>query len=234
MTMETRQQQDLELWKEWRKDNSPTTLNKLMNRLNPLIHREVNKWQYTVPPAALVSKGRILTVEALKSYDPNKGAAIGTHVTSRLRKLSRFAYPFQNVARMPENKQLLYNTFEGARTRLYDNLGREPTVDEISDELAWTPKKVQDFQKSFGRRELVESEGAFQDEHSDEAPLVDFYYHGLSPEDKLLFQDITGYGGTKPLNNDELRRKYKYTQGQLSYKKRKFTEQIQVIQTGRI
>jgi len=232
--METRQQKDLELWDEWRKTNSNKTLDQLMTRLNPLIHREVNKWQYTVPPAALMSKGRILTVEALKSYNPNRGAAIGTHVTSRLRKLSRHAYPFQNVARMPENKQLLFNTFEGARGRLYDDLGREPTVEEMADELVWTQKKVKDFQRSFGRRELVESEGAFQDERAEEAPLVDFYYHGLSPEDKLLFEDITGYSGKKPMNNAALRRKYKLTQGQLSYKKRKFTEQIKLIQTGKI
>jgi DNA-directed RNA polymerase specialized sigma subunit len=232
--MESRQQKDLELWEQWKRTKNTRTLGQLMTRLNPLIHREVNKWQYTVPPAALMSKGRLLTVDALKTYNPNKGAAIGTHVTSRLRKLSRFAYPMQNVARMPENKQLLFNTFEGAKGRLYDELGREPTVEEMSDELAWSRKKVQDFQRSFGRRELVESEGAFQDERAEEAPLVDFYYHGLPPDDKLLFEDITGYGGNAPMKNAALGRKYKLTQGQLSYKKRKFTEQIKSIQSGKI
>lgn len=232
--METRQQKDLELWEQWRKDKSSNTLNQLMTRLNPLIHREVNKWQYTVPPAALMSKGRLLTVKALDSYNPRKGAAIGTYVTSSLRKLSRFAYPMQNVARMPENKQLLFNTFEGAKGKLYDELGREPTIEELSDELAWTKKKVRDFQSAFGRRELVESEGAFQDDDGEDSPLVDFYYHGLSPDDKLLFEDITGYGGKKALDNTALRRKYRMTQGQLSYKKRKFTEQISQIQKGKI
>lgn len=233
MTLE-RQQEDLELWNRWKKTKSKNTLKQLMTRMNPLIHREVNKWQYTVPPAALMSKGRLLTVKALESYNPNKGAAIGTYVTSSLRKLSRYAYPMQNVARMPENKQLLFNTFEGAKGRLYDELGREPTIEEMSDELSWNKKKVRDFQRSFGRRELVESEGAFQDEHAEEAPLVDFYYHGLAPDDKLLFEDITGYGGRNPLSNTQLRKKFKMTQGQLSYKKRKFTEQIKSIQAGKI
>jgi len=81
---------------------------------------------------------------------------------------------------------------------------------------------------------LVESEGAFQDDDGEDSPLVDFYYHGLSPDDKLLFEDITGYGGKKALDNTALRRKYRMTQGQLSYKKRKFTEQISQIQKGKI
>jgi DNA-directed RNA polymerase specialized sigma subunit len=229
-----RQQEDLDLWREWKKTNSPITLGHLLTRLAPLINREVGKWGATVPRVALESKARMLTIEALKTYDPNRGASIGTHVTNRLLKLSRHVYPYQNVARLPENKQLLYNTFQVAQNKLYDTLGRDPTVPEIADELGWNSKKVKDFQHTFGRRELVESEGAFLDDDSPESGLVDFYYHGLSPNDKLLFEDITGYGGKKPLTNKQLMSKYHFTQGQLSYKKRKYVEQVRRIQQGKI
>jgi DNA-directed RNA polymerase specialized sigma subunit len=229
---ETRQEKDLELWKEWRKTRDPATLSKLLDRLHPLIVRETGKWQSSVPQVALEAKARILTVEALESYNPNMGAAIGTHITSRLRKLSRSVYPYQNVARLPENKQLLYNTFQVAQNRLLDAHGREPTTEEIADELRWTPKKVADFQRLFGRRELVESEGAFIEDSHQDSNLVDFYYHGLSPDDKLLFEHVVGYGGKKVLNNTDLMKKFKMTQGQLSYKKRKFVDDLKRIQTG--
>lgn len=231
---EDRKEKDLELWKEWKRTRSPATLSKLLDRLQPLIVRETGKWQSTVPQVALEAKARLLTVEALENYNPNMGAAIGTHVTSRLRKLSRFVYPYQNVARLPENKQLLYNTFQIAQNRLLDAYGRDPTTEELADELEWTPKKVTDFQRSFGRRELVESEGAFIEDEPQESYLVDFYYHGLAPEDKLLFEHIVGYGGKRPLSNTELMRKFKLTQGQLSYKKRKFVDDIRKIQSGRM
>jgi len=230
--METRQQKDLELWRQWQKDRNPDTLNKLLDRLQPLIYREVSKWQGSMPVAALESKGRMLAAEALQSYDPTREAAIGTHVTSRLRKLSRHVYPYQNVARLPENKQLLYNTFTIAQNRLYDEHGRDATSEELADELSWTPKKVRDFSKSFGRRELVESEGAFMDDDDKPSVLTDFFYHGLSPDDKKLFEDITGYGGKRPMSNDQLMRKYNLTQGKLSYKKRKFIDSIKGIQGG--
>jgi DNA-directed RNA polymerase specialized sigma subunit len=232
--MESRQQQDLELWREWRKTGRSDVLKKLLDRLQPLIYREVVKWGSTVPSAALESKGRLLTVEALRSYNPNRGAAIGTHVTARLRKLSRHVYPHQNIARLPENKQLMFNTVTVASGNLLDRLGREPTVTELADELKWSPKKVKSFQRSFGRRELVESEGAFLDSDEADSGLTDFFYHGLPPSDQTLFEDITGYGGKNPKTNAQLRRKYRLTQGQLSYKKRKFTERLKDIQRGRV
>lgn len=231
--MENRQQQDLELWREWKKTNNPQTLEKLLKRLQPLISREVSKWGATVPTAALESKGRMLTVEALQNYDPTRGAAIGTHVTSRLRKLSRHVYPYQNVVRLPENKQLMFHTVTVAQNNLYDSLGRDPTVDELADELKWSPRKVTSFQRDFGRKEFGESEGTFLETDTEDSTLTDFYYHGLAPDDKKLFEDITGYGGVRPKTNAQLRSKHKLTQGQLSYRKRKFVNDIKGIQQGR-
>jgi len=186
-----------------------------------------------MPPAVLESKGRQLIVDALKAYDPTRGAAIATHVTTRLRKMSRSVYPHQNVARLPENQQLAFNSYAVAQNNVLDRTGREATAKELADELGWTPKKVQTFQSTIGRRELVESEGLFGEADADNMPLVDFFYHGLPPDEQLLFEDITGYGGKNPLKNERLRKKYKLTQGQLSYKKRKLTDKLKAIQQGR-
>ena len=227
-----RQQQDLDLWREWKNTHDQAKLNELMRRLEPLIQSEVNKWGSVVPRPALEVKARLLTAEALETYSPNKGAAIGTHVASRLRKLSRSVYPYQNVARIPENQQLFYNTFQVAHNKLEENLGRTPSVTELSDELGWSSRKVTTFQKSFGRRELVESEGAYWQNEEDDG-LVDFYFHGLSPQDQKLFADIVGYKGAKPLSNPELIKKNSISQGQLSYKKRKFIDDLQRIQQGK-
>lgn len=231
--METRQEVDLEYWREWQKSKDPRDLERLLARLQPIIYREVSKWSSTVPQQALESKARILAAEALASYNPNMGAAIGTHVTSRLRKLSRSVYPYQNVIRLPENKQLMYNSFNSAAFKLQDQFGRDPTVNELADELGWAPRKVQNFQSSYNRRELVESEGASLDVLEGDRMLIDFYYNDLPPKDKLLFEDITGYNGRRPLNNSELISKYNITQGQLSHIKRRFIDQLKKIQQGR-
>lgn len=231
--MQTRQQQDLDLWKRWQSTNRTRDLGTLLTQLNPVIQKEVGKWGSTVPRPALEARAKLLAVDALRQYDPTKGAAVATHVTSRIRKLSRHVYPYQNVARLPENKQLNYNTFQIANNRLLDTLGRDPTIDELSDELGWHKRKVTDFQKSFALSELVESEGAYFDEGKAQEPIVDFYYHGLAPTDRSMFEDITGYNDQRPLTNKGLMGKYELTQGQLSYRKRKFVDDIRDIQQGR-
>jgi DNA-directed RNA polymerase specialized sigma subunit len=231
MALTTRQETDLALWKEWKQTKNPVTLEKLLNQLQPLIQSEVNKWGQAVPPAALGAKARLLAVDALDSYNPNMGATIGTHVASRLRKLSRSVYPYMNVARIPENQQLFYHTYNVAKNTLSDQLGRHPTTDEMADHLGWTPKKITTFQRAFDRRELVESEGATYEIQEDDG-MVDFYHFGLTPVDKPLFEDIIGYKGKSSMNNTQLMKKYNMTQGQLSYKKRKFIDDLQRIQKG--
>ena len=230
----TRQQQDLELWEKWRDTRQQVYLEALIKRLEPLMAREVNKWKATVPQAVLESKARQLTVAAVEDYRTDRGAAIGTFVTARLRKLSRSAYPYQNVARLPENKQLMFHTMEVANNAVMDRTGRDATVEELSDELGWAPKRVRAYQGAFGRRELVESEGLFGDAEAGETSVVDFFYHGLPPQDKLLFGDITGYDGRAPKTNSQLRKKYEITQGQLSYRKKKLTDQLKAIQQGTV
>lgn len=234
MTQSTRQQEDLDLWQKWKSTGRSQYLSELMQRLQPLLFREVRKWGMTVPPAVMESKGRRLMVDALENYDPSRGAAIATHVTTRLKKLSRSAYPMQNVARLPENKQLQFNSFQVAQGAVMDRTGREATVSELADELGWSSQKVRSFQQSFGRRELVESEGLWGEADEDQMPVVDFFFHGLAPDDQALFSDVTGYEGKTPLKNERLRSKYNFTQGQLSYRKRKLTNKLRAIQQGQV
>ncbi len=153
--METRQQQDLELWRKWKKSNRQADLNALLDRLKPLVYRETTKWQAAAPPAVLESKARELVVDALDKYNPNMGAAIGTHVTSRLRKLSRSVYPQQNIVRLPENKQLMYHAYNSAHTELTERHGREPTHTELSDYTGWPKKQVKTLGTDFSSKQVV-------------------------------------------------------------------------------
>ena len=56
--------------------------------------------------------------------------------------------------------------------------------------------------------------------------MVEYIYHDLSPEEKIIFEHSTGYSGKPILSNPELRDKLDMTQGQLSYRKRKLREKI--------
>ena len=212
-------QKDIALWKEWKKTQNPADLQKLLDQMNPIIMREVNKWAPSMSRSLLESEGKRLAVEAFKLYNPNAGTALSTFLASRLPKLSRVVYATQNAARMSETKALLFNTYHHANNELKDRLGREPTLAELSDHLSWSPRKLEQFQRQAHRKEFVESEEHPDSGETGEDFLADFIYHGLTPLQQKIFEYSTGYRGAPQLSGKEITKKLKITQGQLSYQK---------------
>jgi DNA-directed RNA polymerase specialized sigma subunit len=220
---------DLELWKSWKRSKDPSVLQQLLNQMNPIINREVNRWAASMSRSLLEAEGRRLAVKAFNEYDPNHGAALSTFVASRLPKLSRLVYANQNTARLSETKALLFHSYNSAMNELKDRHGREPTSDELADHLGWSPKKLADFQKQSARKEFIESEEHpdFDDSESDH--MVDFIYHDLTPLQKKIFEYTTGYQGSPKLTGAQITKKLAITQGQLSYQKSLIVKNVEKV-----
>jgi len=221
---------DLQLWKQWNRTKSDADLQALLNHLQPVISQQVTRWGGTLSRPMLETRAKILAVEAIKSYQPNRGAALATHVTNRLQKLSRTVYTHTQAARLPEHKAVGMTTFSVAQDHLNNDLGREPTHAELADHLGWTKGRTQEFQRAYNRKELLTS-GEFNpssfpiaDQHD---PIIDYVYFDMEPQKQKLFEHITGYGGNTVLSNTALMSKFKMSQGQLSYQKRKMKTMFQ-------
>ena len=234
----SRSEQDLALWKAWKKSPTDANLSALLSQVNPLIHREVNKWAGSLARPLLETEGKQLAVEAFKDYNPSMGAAIGTHVANRLQKMSRLSYSNQNVARLPENKMLQFHTYSLGHSELADRFGRAPNTDELADHLGWSIPHLTNFRKQIGRQELLESGGAAGEagtgalfEADEQDHTVDFIHHDLAPPQKSIFEHLTGYGGAKVLGNAAIMKKLKMTQGQYSYQKKLLIDHVENITT---
>ena len=235
---QSRSEQDRVLWDQWKKNPTDANTSALLQQINPLIQREVNKWAGTLARPLLETEGKRLAVQAFQTYDPNRGAALGTHIVNQLQKMSRLSYANQNVARLPENKMLQFHAFHVAHSELQDTLGRAPSADELSDHLGWTMQRLEHFRKLTGHQELLES-GSFESGIkgqivSDDANhLVDFLHHDLPPTQKAIFEHLTGYRGAEQLNNQQIQKKLNITQGQYSYQKRQLLDTVEAAHTGK-
>ena len=233
-----RQTSDLEAWKTWKAKPTDANTSALLVQVSPLIHREVNKWSGTLARPLLETEGKRLAVTAFKTYDPSKGAALGTHVVNQLQRMSRLSYANQNVARLPENKMLLFHSYHLAHSELADELGRSPTTDELADRLGWPIHKIEEYRTSIGRKELLESGGLFETgdaglyDADKQEHLVDFIHHDLPPLQKSIFEHLTGYAGSEQLSNQAIQKKLNLTQGQYSYAKAKLIEHVEKIHGG--
>lgn len=222
-----RKQQDVALWRAWKANPSKENLNKLLKQLDPLIMSQVRNWSGTVADSRLKIRARILAKEALSSYNPSKGA-LSTHITTRLQKLSRDVYPYQNAARLPEHQQIKYRTYHTAIASFEDKHGRKPNTSELADSLAWSTKQVNSYEGQL-RGDFVTSAGVvndFYEEGIEDRLVLDYVYHDLDNQEKELFKYITGYQGAPTLSNAEIMARMQLTQGQLSYLKRKLIKRV--------
>ncbi len=222
---------DMELWSRWKRTQNPADLQRLLDQMEPMIAREVNRWSNSMSRSLLMSEGKRLAVDAFKTYDPKQGAALSTYIASRLPKLSRLTYAHMNAARMSETQAMQFHTYSTAANELREQHGREPSHDELADHLGWAPKKLTDFQRQANRKEFVESE-EHPDNETSEDHLVDFIYHDLTPQQKKIFEYTTGYGGNPKKSGQMIMVELNLTQGMLSYQKNliiKAVEKARVI-----
>jgi DNA-directed RNA polymerase specialized sigma subunit len=225
---------DVELYQKWKQTRSPQDMQALITQMEPVIAREVNRWAGSLSRPMMEARAKGYAVEAIQSYNPMMGTALSTHVTNRIQKISRTQYTHGQAARSPEHKAVAMSTFSQAHTGLSSDLGRDPNTGELAENLGWSKSRTAEFQRAYGRKELLTSgefdSSAFAINDHKADPMVDFIYHDLAPTDQLLFEDITGYGGKPILKNPELMKKHDLTQGQLSYQKRKLIDAVKRAQ----
>lgn len=227
-------EKDLELWRAYKASPSAFTLKPLLKQLDPVIQSETNKWVGAIARPVLEAKAKALALEAIDSYDPNAGAALASHVTNRLLKLSRTVYSHQDAVRTPEHKKLKVMALHRAETELLAMNGREPTNAELQQHLKWSPKSLSEIQSATAP-ELVESGdvgGGLFETRSAWAPdnpegVVNMVYYDMDPIDQLIFEHSTGYSGKPLLSNPELCAKTNLTLGQLSYRKTQIRQRLQ-------
>ncbi len=205
------------LWEQWNRTRSNADLDALMKQINPLIQQKVNQWASVAPRFLLENEAKALAVKAINTYRPGQ-AALSTHITNHLLKLSRTAYARQSTLAVPEATRLSFNSLNSAKTRLADELGRTPTLDELSDHMRLPPARIQKLMQEVGKRELMESgEGPSFVQHYDDPEVLHLAWHDMQPIQRQIFEMRTGYNGTPIATGAKIMKTTNLTQGQLSH-----------------
>jgi DNA-directed RNA polymerase specialized sigma subunit len=216
--MDDTKNRDLELWRQWKRTQSPADLEALIKQMWPVIRRETMRWSAIVPQTMLENEAKLLAIKAFQTYSPTAGASLSTHLTNQLQKLSRTAYARQSTLGVPEQKRLLFNNYNRAYRELEDLHGRPPSLNDIADYMRVPPSKLREVVDLVGKKEFMESgEGPTFIQYMDDPEVVHLAYHDMTPIQKKIFEMRTGYGGSAVKSGKEIMRATGLTQGQLSY-----------------
>lgn len=228
-TKDIYKERELELFNNWRKTNNPAYLTELMKSLQPIVFKEINKWRGgALPDEVLHAQGLKLVYKGLQTFDPRKGVKLSTHITNQLKPLSRVVYTYSNVLRVPENRIQRINLFKQAVEELTDKYGRRPSVSELADYLSWSEKLVAETWRSLLKDTLLQ-EGYIHQPVEATTPMswaINFFYHSLTPREKILFEDYLGYGGRPQLPESQILKEHKISPEELEKFKEKVKKEL--------
>lgn len=186
------------------KGGSVQAYNDLLRNHRDLLDRKAGTFaRAAVPQAAVLGHAMKILRSAVDRFDPNQGAKFRTFLENNLR-LTRFVNQYKNVARIPEHRALAVTRFKNAKSILQANRMREPSDVEIAESLGWSTNDVHAMERALSRRDYAASSMEFDqvsrlNDRFNETS--EFFYFGLTPEQKLVYDYSLGAHGKKEMSD---------------------------------
>lgn len=201
--MDNLKNNELEIFNKFKKTGDKKHFQELYSSMKPLIYKAAERAAYgsNIPESAHRIYAAQAFLDSLKTFNPNSGASLQTHVYGSVQnKVKRLNYEYQDLGKKPENRAVMVGQFQNAFENLRSDLGREPSAAEIADHMSIPIKQVGHLQKEL-RKDLGMGDGTDEIGYSGETheeEFVQFLYFELNPEEKVVYEYITGsYGKPK-------------------------------------
>jgi DNA-directed RNA polymerase specialized sigma subunit len=220
--LEATKQRDLELYNAWKEGGKkPNDLRPLLSNFKPLIRSRSNSWakRADLPPAFVQSEFTDQFINALNTYNPNKGTALGTWVTTNLRKAQRGITKYQDPLRIQENRYYQLGAWDNTKASLEDQLNREPSTQEMAEAMGWSEAEANRMESE--KRKTLYSSGFETGDPttlmpSREAEVMRLIRYELTPEEQLVHDYTKGENGKPQLRPGEIAKKLKVSPSKVS------------------
>lgn len=236
-----KKEKEFNLWKDYKSTGDKQARKELIHSLKPLIRSQANKYKNSgLPLNTLELEGTRLAAQAFETYEPER-SQLNTHVINNLKKLSRFTTNYQNIGHIPEHRALIIGKYNTIFSNLREEKGREPTIDELSDNLKISPAEVerlQTEQRSDLHMELQSSDSFGEGfsyyvspnlEDPQQREAVQFVYFDANPIDKKILEYTMGLGGTPKKTNKEIKEALKLSESELKKRRENLAKQIKEL-----
>lgn len=187
---------------DWLREKTPESMARVLEAYAPTINSEITR--YAGPKPLLRSKAKVLTVSAVKSFNPMSGARLNSWIVTNLKPLARYSIQQRDI-HIPEVAARQAAELAAVADRLQDELGRDPTDEELADETGLSVNRVSSVRK---KAVAAVTSSSFDETDTEDASAVpgvvepskvpfaqEAVYADLSPEDRFIFDSVTGMHG---------------------------------------
>jgi len=219
----------------WNKNRSPANMDRLLRAAQPVINKALSS--FAGGNKALGARAKKLAIDAFKNYDMQKGTKLGTHLLIRLQPLQREYTNRSSITAIPERVHLDKFRLEHAERSLGEELGREPSDDEIADRTGFSTKRIahirQFARRQFASGQMRSAEGkpvqVVSDQVTPEDIWFEYVHHDLDPIDKKILEWKTGMYDKKILSTNEIARRLKITASAVSQRAAKIALKLENV-----
>lgn len=209
----------------------------MVNTLQPTIQKALTSFAPVQTPV-VAHRARLIAAEAVKSFNPNVGVDLKTHVFRQLQRLQHEGPKITDPLPMPERMRKDSRALIDAISRAGDVVGTEVS-DERLAEITGIPVKRITKVRSLMRKGVSSSayEEGLGDDDDDTPEIatsstdpydewVDATYHDLDETDKVIMAYRTGYRGAPKLTNGAIAKRLKLTPGAVSQRATRIQERL--------
>jgi len=193
---------------------------KLFDEYGSYIKSNINKWSGPLPQIVLDTHGRHHALEAFKTYNPALGS-VHTHLYNNLQQLSRLIYANANAIKIPEDQVMKIGRINSTKAFLTDELGYEPSIDEIADHLHLPSVHVEKIIKNQRADFINDSDTEFQQIAASNKDIstsgkIFSYQKSLNSDQQKQFNSLTGFENTPILTPGQFGKKFNLKPYQVS------------------
>lgn len=221
----------LEPYNAWKATPGPEANAAMLKTMHPMIESAI-RTHVGEPNPLIVSRARKMALDGLRSYDPKRGR-LQPHMYSHLTGLKRANRQQTTILKVPERVSLDRYHLSNAEAELANELGREPTDDEMADRTGFSPRRmarvrsyVPGIAEGTTEQVLDGNQVGVQASGSTVNHWHEMVYDELDPYHKKVMELAIGRHGRPVLSNQDIAARLQRSPGAISQAKARIQKML--------
>lgn len=181
--------EEIALAKRIKKGDAEARTHMIRANLRLVVKIALNYTNFGLPLLDLIEEGNIGLMKAVERFDPAKGAKLSTYAIWWIKQAIKSALHDQaKVIRVPRHSAIKLSKMQSISLQMSEALGREPTEDELSEELGLDSRSIAVLKCAAARPSSLDA--PISDEAGDEIAELVPDDHEQSPFESLRDKDL--------------------------------------------